>query len=119
MEDIVYFACNDWNPFPKESDNICYNYLSSYKPLDENVINKSVDDSQQWLIDNKICVNLEVVDMSCSYYITAPKKVFETYFKELLPLIKNEPYDFLWIGDNKQFLEYKEENFGFCYINNN
>ena len=115
-DDIVYFACNDWNPNPIEADNICHNYLMSYTTFDENVVNKNVDELEKWLNDNMICVNTEVVDMSCSYYITAPKKVFETYFKELLPYVKSEPYDFMWIGDSKYFLEFKKENIGLNFF---
>lgn len=117
MNDIVYFACNDWSPEPKEAYNICYNYLGSYSGCkEEEIVNKTADDVEKWLIDNKICVNLEVVDMSTSYYITAPRKIFEETFQELLPFIKDEPYDFLWKGDSKCFLEFKEENFGTNFI---
>lgn len=120
MNDIVYFACNDWHPDPKESYNICYNYLGSYTSCkEEEIVNKTIDESEKWVKDNRMCVNWEIIDMSTSYYITAPRKVFETYFKELLPFIKNEPYDFMWIGDNKCFLEHKEENFGFHYFQGN
>ena len=118
MEDkIVYFACNDWYPEPKEAYNICYNYLGSYATANEDkVVNKTPEDAVKWVEDNKMCINCDIVDMSCSYYITAPKKVFETYFKELLPYIKSEPYDFLFKGDKQIFLEYKEENIGFNYF---
>jgi len=120
MNDIVYFACNDWNPNPEEADNICYNYLGSYKGCEEEeIVNKTNDESEKWVKDNRMCINWEIIDMSISYYITAPRKVFEIYFKELLPFIKNEPYDFLWIGDKKCFLEYKEENYGFHYFQEN
>ena len=114
--DIVYFACNDWNPNPKESMNLCYNYLMSYNPDNKDIVNKNLEETEQWLKDNKICINCEVVDMSVSYYITAQRKVFETYFVELLPFIKNEPYDFMWKGDNKCFLEFREENIGFNFF---
>lgn len=120
MNDIVYFACNDWHPDPKESYNICYNYLGSYSGCKEDeIVNKTIDESEEWVKNNKMCINMEIVDMSTSYYITAPRKVFETYFKELLPFIKDEPYDFLWIGDKKCFLEHKEENFGFNFFHAN
>lgn len=115
-EEIVYFACNDWNPTPNESYNICYNYLSSCIVVDiDKVVNKTADDAEKWVIDNKMCINCDIVDMSLSYYITAPKSVFEKYFKELLPLVKSEPYDFMFIGDKDMFLEYKEENIGINY----
>lgn len=115
--EIVYFACNDWHPTPVESDNICHNYLGSYSGVDEDkIINKTIDEVYKFVEDNKMCINCEIVDMSCSYYITAQKKTFETYFPELLPFIKTEPYDFMFIGDNKSFLEYNENNIGFNFI---
>lgn len=118
MEDkIVYFACNDWNPSPDESYNICYNYLGSYTSVDrDKVVNKTIEEVWDFVENNKMCINCDIVDMSCSYYITAPKKVFETYFKELLPFIKSEPYDFLFKGDKKIFLEHNEKNIGFNYF---
>ena len=90
MEEIVYFACNDWNPEPIEAYNICYNYLGSYAINRDKVVNKTVEEAVKWVEDNKMCINCDIVDMSESYYITAPKSVFETYFKELLSYIKKE-----------------------------
>lgn len=116
MNKIVYFACNDWTPNPKESMNLCYNYLMSYSPDNKDIVNKNLEETEQWLKDNKICINCEVIDMSVSYYITAPLNVFEKYFKELLSYVKEEPYDFMFIGDKKFFLEHKEENIGFNFI---
>ena len=117
-KEIVYFACNDWHTTPIEAYNICYYYLGSYTSVDmDKVVNKTPEEVDKWVEDNKMCINCDIVDMSISYYITAPKSVFETYFKELLPYIKSEPYDFLFKGDKQIFLEYKEENIGFNYFN--
>ena len=116
MDKIVYFACNDWNPTPKEADNICYNYLMSYSSVNKDIVYKTIEDCEEWMKDNKICINVDIVDMSSSYYITAPLNVFEKYFKELLSYVKEEPYDFMFIGDKKFFLEHKEENIGFNFI---
>ena len=52
--DIVYFACNDWNPNPKESMNLCYNYLMSYNPDNKDIVNKNLEETEQWLKDNNI-----------------------------------------------------------------
>jgi hypothetical protein len=117
MEEIVYFACNDWHPTPKEADNLCYRYLEPFTIEDTSkLVNKTSDEVDEWVLKNKMCINCDVIDMSISFYITAPKSVFETYFKELLPFIKTEPYDFLFKGDKQIFLEYKEENFGINFI---
>ena len=117
MEEIVYFAFNDWHPTPKEADNLCYHYLEPFAIEDTSkLVNKTSDEVDEWVLKNKMCINCDVIDMSISFYITAPKSVFETYFKELLPFIKTEPYDFLFKGDKKIFLEYKEENFGINFI---
>lgn len=103
MSNIVYFAFNDWNPTPKESERL------------SDVMNKDIDAFNEIIEKYKLCINLEVVDMSCSNYITCERKFFEECFPELLPLVKEEPYDFLWIGDKKMFLEYKEENVGYNF----
>lgn len=100
-DDIVYFGCNDWYPEPKESERLVYEYLEK--------------DAEKFAIDNKLCIKIDIVDMSISYYITAKRSFFEEKFLELLPLIKNEPYDFLFKGDKELFLEYKEENIGVNY----
>ena len=72
MEDkIVYFACNDWHPSPDESYNICYNYLGSYASVDrDKVVNKTIEEVWDFVENNKMCINCDIVDMSCSYYIT-------------------------------------------------
>jgi hypothetical protein len=54
-EEIVYFACNDWNPTPNESYNICYNYLSSYASVDrDKVVNKTIEEVWDFVKNNKI-----------------------------------------------------------------
>ena len=46
MDKIVYFACNDWTPNPKESMNLCYNYLMSYSPDNKEIVNKNLEETE-------------------------------------------------------------------------
>ena len=101
-DEIVYFACNNWYPEPKDAERLIYDNL-------ENENDKDFDER------NKLCINVDVVDMSFSYYITAKRSFFKEQFPELLKFVKTEPYDFLWDNDKQFFLEYKEENIGYSY----
>lgn len=113
MEDkIVYFACNNWHPSPKEADRLIYEHFEKDVEVKE-----SVEYFENFIKENKLCVNMDVVDMSVSYYITAKRSFFEEKFPELIKYVKEEPYNFLWKNDKKLFLEYKEDNIGFDYFN--
>ena len=101
--EIVYFACNNWNPIPEDSIRLIYDNLEN-------------ENGKDFPERNKLCVNVEVVDMSLSYYITANRIFFKKQFPELLAFVRTEPYDFLWENDRQYFLEYKEENIGYNYV---
>ena len=112
MEDkIVYFACNNWHPSPKEADRLIYEHLEKDVEVKE-----SVEYFENFIKENKLCVNMDVVDMSVSYYITAKRSFFEKKFPELIEYVKEEPYNFLWKIDKKLFLEYKEDNIGYNFF---
>lgn len=100
-QDIRYFECNNWNPWPSESKRLLDDYL-------ENEF-KSVQDVLDWIVSQKICIYSEFQDQSINYWITAPLDWFTTNFPELTKYLKKDP------GSDKKFLDYAYYNYGLHY----
>lgn len=80
MKEIVYFELNHWSTdyFPN-----CEPYLTWMR---DEVLQFS---NQEWLKENKLVVVETLVDMSCNYCITAPRKWVEKIVKKFLQLINS------------------------------
>ena len=75
----------------------------------------------KWVKQNKLCVEMNTIDMSVSYRITAPKSWVEKNCPELL----TKYTQFICTPDEdgvildrfgKEFLPYSEENIGLHYV---
>lgn len=110
MEEIVYFELNNWasgidypnaQPFlgwMNDDLNICFR-------------------SDEWAKENKICVVINLVDMSQNFCVTATKKWVEKNCPELLTkysmfLRQPDKYGDVVGRFGTLFLEYEESNFG-------
>lgn len=71
-----------------------------------------IDAAKQWIKNNELCVNLDVYDMSCQYWVTCKESWLEMFFPELLMYANEVPIDDSIFGDGKFYLKYEERNFG-------
>lgn len=111
MEEIVYFELNHWSTdyFPD-----CEPYLTW---MEDEVLQFR---NQEWIKENKLVVVETLVDMSCNYCITAPRKWVEENCKEILTTHKQflrEPDEDgnIYGQFGCPFLEYTEENIGYWF----
>ena len=112
---ILYFQCNDWLPTPEEASKFI-DHISG--DLFDNEDDKyGVNTAKQWIKNNELCVNLDVYDMSCQYWVTCKESWLEMFFPELLPYANEVPIDDFIFGDGKFYLKYEERNFGMFSIN--
>ena len=114
MNEVVYFELNNW--FPDRDYPTAEPFLSWMElPY--------VFRDNDWCIKNQLCVVETTIDMSCNFCITASKKWIEENCPELLtkytkflrcpdPSYDNEVYGQF----DCAFKEWKEENFGYEYI---
>lgn len=123
--EIIYFEVNNWfvgRDYPVDDP---FGEWTNGKVKPEYVKPILTDDT--WAKENKICIKYGPYDMSICYFVTAPLE----WVKENCPcLLKPENEKFIckpekegelpkgWLGKkNTLFLEYKEENFGSKWIN--
>ena len=116
MQDkILYFQCNDWHPTPEEASKFI-DHISG--DLFANEDDKyGIDAAKEWIKSNELCVNLDVYDMSCQYWVTCKESWLEMFFPELLMYANEVPIDDSIFGDGKFYLKYEERNFGMFNIN--
>lgn len=108
--EIVYFELNNW-------------FAGKDYPNDEPFLRWMHDDlrikfrSENWCIENELCVVARFVDMSQNFCVTAKKEWIENNCPKLL----SEYKEFLRYPDEdgcvhgrfgSEFLEWEEENFG-------
>lgn len=136
-EEVIYFSVNNWGPgrdYPL-TDNF-------EKWLGDDFNQQFQDDT--WAKENKLCIYAGFIDMSQNYNITAPRSWVEKNCPELLT---DDEYTFYEYGCNGKviehkkkysdfvnvpdkdgdvvskwgwpYLEYKEENFGVHYYDEN
>jgi len=118
-ETVVYIQMNNWH---KRDCNkrffYCYleGALSTMNGINveypEGIVCKTSDEEEQWMIDNKLCINNDVYDMSSQYWITTTKEWVERNFPELMPYVSEDPEDYMYKNDRKYFLKYTQENYG-------
>lgn len=111
MEEIVYFELNHWDTdyFPD-----CEPYLTW---MDDKVLQFR---NKEWLKENKLVVVETLIDMSCNYCITAPRKWVEKNCKEILTthqqFLRNpDKYCNIYGQCGCPFLKYTEENIGYWF----
>lgn len=114
---IVYFQCNNWEPYPEEAERFIYNYLEGsvyvhVKDEQFNVVNKTIEEELAWIKSNDLCINCDIYDQSVQYWVTTTKEWLEENFPELVEYASEEPQDYMYKGDKKYFLKYIEENIG-------
>jgi len=110
---IIYFSVNDWGPgnFYPDTDNF-------RKWLVEEPENYFGNDN--WVKENKLCIVVDMIDMSCNYTVSAPIQWVKENCLEILGS------DFQYFPDEGKeypeqdhlftpFLEYLEENIGLHY----
>ena len=115
MQDkILYFQCNDWRPTPEEASKFIDHINGDLFATEDNEY--GIGAAEQWMKNNELCVNCDVYDMSCQYWVSCKESWLEMFFPELLPYTNEVPIDDSWIGDAKFFLKYEEKNFGWHYI---
>lgn len=114
MNDIVYFELNNWfagEDYPNDEP-----YLSWM----QNDLNIKFRD-KEWVMDNKLCVVFDIIDMSANFCITATKEWVENN----CPTLLTKYTEFLREPDENgivkgrfghQFLEYDESNFGITEV---
>lgn len=129
MEEIIYFSVNNW-------------FYGVHYPPTENFEKWLRNDgnlaftNDEWCKNNKLCVNYGIIDMSVNFTVSAPKSWVEKNCPELLPdksydynidVIKtkrNTHSDFVYTPEKdnpfvdkfgQPFLEYKEDNLGSHY----
>lgn len=108
---VVYFQCNDWNPYPDAAYRFIYDYIEGpvYAEHESSVI-KSRDEQDKWIKENDLCINSDIYDMSIEYWVTTTKEWLAENFPELLQFAMEEP-------DDEWFLKYEESNVGEFFIN--
>lgn len=112
---VVYFQCNDWEPYPNEAERFIYNYLEGSIYANEegfNAVNKTIDDELKWIEANSLCINCDSYDQSVQYWVTTTREWLEENFPELVEYASEEPQDYMYKGDKKYFLKYIKENIG-------
>lgn len=136
MEEIIYFSVNNW--FCGEH----YPPTENFKKWLGDDCNLAFT-NDEWCRNNKLCVNCGIIDMSINFTVSAPKSWVEKNCPELLP-DKSHDYNIVHIENGKEvvdskrntysdfvytpekdkpfidkfgqpFLEYKEDNLGFHY----
>ena len=113
MKEIVYFELNNW-------------FSGVDYPAAEPFISWMRDDlnikfrNEEWVKENKLCVVESLVDMSSNYCITATKDWVEKNCPELLTkytefLREPDEDGYVYGRFGHEFLEYKEENIGITW----
>jgi len=118
-ENVVYIQINDWHA-KDYNKRLLYCYLEGYQTIASNVtvdypegvVCKTIDEAEQWMIDNKLCINSDCYDMSSQMWITTTKEWVENNFSELMPYVSENPEDYMYKNDRKYFLKYIPENYG-------
>jgi hypothetical protein len=115
MDEIIYFELNNW-------------FCGEHYPNEDPFLSWMINDCKikfrdtEWVKENKLCVVASFVDMSQNFCVTATKEWVENN----CPNILNYP-KFIRIADadgsvegrfGNSFLEYKEENFGISWDEN-
>ena len=112
MQDkILYFQCNDeYYPTPKEASKFIKHINGDLFASEDNKYD--IPSAKQWIKNNELCVNIDVYDMSCQYWVTCKESWLEMFFPELLPYANELPINDSIFGDGKFYLKYEERNFG-------
>jgi hypothetical protein len=110
MNDIVYFELNNWwagTDYPDAEP------FTTWMSNDLNLMFHN----EEWVKQNKLCVAVDIIDMSVNFCITATKE----WVLENCPKLLTDYKDFLRFPDEEgivegrfghEFLEYSEENVG-------
>ena len=117
-EKIIYFELNNWM---SERDH------PDAQPFDSWMNDYNLNNffsSERWTKQNNLCVVITQVDMSVNYCISATEDWVKKCCPELLTkykqFIREEKDNFVPIGRfGSPFLEYKKENFGIWYAEEN
>lgn len=118
MTDLVCFEVNDWHDYPKYFDE-WYNYK-----LHRHGGCKWFPDLNKMAKENKLCIQVVVIDMAISMMFTAPRDWVEKTCPELLtdPKWTEEcvygqgsdivPHEIKGQPSFEYFLDWTEDNFG-------
>ena len=79
MEKILYFQCNDWHPTPEEASKFIDHISGDLFASEDDKY--GIDAAKQWIKNNELCVNLDVYDMSCQYWVTCKESWLEMFFQ--------------------------------------
>lgn len=115
MDEIIYFELNNW-------------FAGRDYPDDEPFLSWMSDDlkikfhDEEWVIENKLCVVHDIVDMSSNFCITTTKEWVEDNCPDLLTkytefLRTPDEYGNVIGHFGHDFLEYDEYNFGITEVN--
>ena len=116
MQDkILYFQCNYWIPTLEEASKFIDHIGGDVFANEDNKYDIAA--AKEWIKNNELCVNFDVYDMSCQYWVTCKESWLEMFFPELLPYANEVPVDDSIFGDGKFYLKYEERNFGMFSIN--
>ena len=118
MKDIICFEVNDWHKYPKYFDE-WYNYK-----LHRHGGCKWFPDLDKMAKENKLCIQVVVIDMAISMMFTAPREWIMKTCPELLtdPKWTEEcvygqgsdiiPHEIKGQPSCEYFLDWTEDNFG-------
>ena len=88
---ILHLTINDWTPF-KYEERILREFLED-------------DDLKEKAKENKVCIRMEIWDMSLTYFITCTQDWLSKNYSELLPHVDV-------CGLSGDYLDYTENNYG-------
>ena len=88
---ILHLTINDWTPF-KYEERILREFLED-------------DDLKEKAKENKVCIRMEIWDMSLTYLITCTQDWLSKNYPELLPHVDV-------CGLSGDYLDYTEKNYG-------
>ena len=108
MEKILYFQCNDWHPTPEEASKFIDHIDGDVFASEDNKYDIAA--AKEWIKNNELCVNIDVYDMSCQYWVTCKESWLEMFFPESLPYANELPIDDSIFGDGKFYLKYEERD---------
>ena len=105
MSAIVKFSLNNWTAGKDYPEDLPFTIEYSGPLFDDN-----------YCKNNKLCVNMGMVDMSCNLTVVAPlewvKKECKCILGSKFQFDEKAEYDHFGL----EFLEYTKENYGFHYV---
>ena len=79
MQDkILYFQCNDWIPTLEEASKFIDHIDGDVFAYEDNKYDIAA--AKEWIKNNELCVNVDVFDVCCQYWMTCKESWLEMFF---------------------------------------